>query len=84
MECFTNDVGEVNPTEWNIDGSTARPPRGGLTAKPASANARSRPHGKERPSTIIGKKVNNGKMSFKGADLTISRYIGHLDNGTQQ
>ena len=38
-----------------------------------------------RPKTIIGKKVNEGLVSFKGADLTVNKYVGrvHIDVTTE-
>ena len=36
----------------------------------------------QRTKIVIGKNVSNGLMSFKGADLTISQYIGRVSNGT--
>ena len=33
-------------------------------------------------SVIIGKKVNEGVLSFKGADLTVARYVGRVALGT--
>lgn len=31
---------------------------------------------------VIGKKVNEGVVSWKGADLTVARYVGHVALGT--
>ena len=36
--------------------------------------------GSSKPRTIIGKSVNNGLVSFKGADLTVNKYIGCVHN----
>ena len=33
-------------------------------------------------SVIIGKKVSSGEMSWRGADLTVARYIGRVSLGT--
>ena len=48
-----------------------------------------RQEGKSKPSAkrgansvIIGKKVNTGLLSFKGADLTVARYVGRVALGT--
>ena len=35
-----------------------------------------------RSRTVIGKKVSNGLISLKGADLTVNRYIGRVHNDT--
>ena len=35
-----------------------------------------------RSKTVIGKNVSNGLISFKGADLTINKYIGRVHNET--
>ena len=35
-----------------------------------------------RSRTVIGKKVNDGLISLKGADLTVNRYIGRVHNDT--
>ena len=32
---------------------------------------------------IIGKSVSAGLVSLKGADLTVAKYIGRLDNATE-
>lgn len=34
---------------------------------------------RSRSKTIIGKKVSDGSVSWKGADLTVNRYIGNVD-----
>ena len=41
---------------------------------------KSRPRNASRPRTIIGKSVNDGLMSAKGADLTVNRYVGRWHN----
>ena len=38
--------------------------------------------GGRNSSVVIGKKVNAGVVSWKGADLTIAKYIGHCAVGT--
>ena len=35
-----------------------------------------------RSRTVIGKNVNDGLISLKGADLTINKYIGRVHNET--
>lgn len=54
--------------------------RGKVGQKPSSAGEDKRPSNKrDRNSPIvIGKNVNSGLMSIKGADLTVARYIGRL------
>jgi hypothetical protein len=44
-------------------------------AKTLDVNKR-RPCDASRSKTVIGKKVNNGEISWRGADLTIDRYVG--------
>ena len=51
-----------------------RPPR------PGGKTSESR--GGKSSSIVIGKKVNAGVVSWKGADLTIAKYIGHCAIGT--
>ena len=36
-----------------------------------------------RSSTIIGQNVSAGIISFRGADLTVAKYIGHAEIGTR-
>ena len=46
----------------------------------ASHPRRNRSRSKNDHSTVfIGSKVNAGQMSFKGADLTVDRYLGHVN-----
>ena len=54
--------------------------RGKVGQKPSSAGEDKRPSNKrDRNSPIvIGKNVNSGLMSIKGADLMVARYIGRL------
>ena len=45
-------------------------------------NNKSRQRNFSRPRTIIGKNVNDGLTSVKGADLTVNRYVGRWHNDT--
>ena len=46
-------------------------------------NAAATKKGTKPSSIIIGKNVNAGIVSFKGADLTVARYVGHAELGTE-
>ena len=51
---------------------------GGQQRRIVNLNRESR--GSSKPRTIIGKSVNNGLVSFKGADLTVNKYVGRVHN----
>lgn len=46
-----------------------------------SGNRRERSQSRNRrsPTIYVGNKVTSGQMSFKGADLTVDRYVGRID-----
>ena len=57
-------------------GGSKRQPR------PEERRDKSRQRDFSRPRTIIGKSVNDGLLSVKGADLTVNRYDGRWHNDT--
>jgi hypothetical protein len=67
----------VENVQSNSQDSFKRPRNPTKTAQGERHRSKSRP----RFQTIIGKSVTSGLVSFKGADLTVSRYIGQIDNG---
>ena len=50
--------------------------------RPEERRNKSRQRDFSRPRTIIGKSVNDGLFSVKGADLTVNRYVGRWHNDT--
>ena len=54
--------------------------RGGAAARDSSRQRGSRDASQSK--TIIGKRVSEGLMSVKGADLTVNKYIGRVHNDT--
>ena len=60
--------------------------RGGRNDLPPSMNNRfnNRSRDSSRPKTIIGKNVNNGLTSVKGADLTINKFVSRFHNDTSE
>ena len=58
----------------NLNKNYPRRKEPGKAAKSGGKNSSS--------SVIIGKSVNAGIMSWRGADLTVARYIGHVALGT--
>ena len=63
-------------------GGAGRGGGGGDNQRRRNAQDDSRPS--SRPKTIIGQKVKDGILSFKGADLTINKYIGRVHNDVTQ
>ena len=51
-------------------------------AQPRQSRPRdsSRRRSNSKARTIIGKKVSDGLVSFKGVDQTVTKYIGHVEN----
>ena len=72
----------ANIESWNgvVRQKTRKP-----VANPPSGdkNARQRPPSRKASSIVIGTSVSAGRISLKGADLTVAKYIGYLDNSTQ-
>ena len=50
--------------------------------KVAHNRATNRRHTNKNTSIVIGKNVNSGVVSWRGADLTVARYIGRVAIGT--
>jgi hypothetical protein len=71
-------LGESQPS--NVMGAFKRPrdPRTPNT-HPGSKTGEKRSQSRSR--TFIGKGVSNGRISWKGADMTVNRYIGRVDSG---
>lgn len=63
--------------EWRKQQAGRRPRRNTTN----SAREKSKRRGGNGP-IVIGKKVNEGVVSWKGADLTVARYLGHVAIGT--
>jgi hypothetical protein len=73
-------VDGLKETSWNlvVEGKRSRPAKKG--PNPEARHPQNRSYSKTK--TIIGKNINTGLVSWKGADLTVSRYIGRVANGT--
>ena len=59
--------------------SKIQPQKGRL---PPSTNSDSSARRGKKNAVVIGKKVSGGEMSWRGADLTVPRYIGRVALGT--
>ena len=59
-------------------GNTANPNRARTSSKNRQKSQRKRDS--SRPQIIIGKSVNDGLLSIKGADMTVNRYVGRFHN----
>ena len=59
---------------WSTQGGK----KGNKAIKKNSSNAKKR---SDNAPIVIGKSVNTGVLSWKGADLTVARYIGHVAVG---
>ena len=71
----------ANIESWNgvVRQKTRKP-----VANPPSGDKNARQRPPRKPSSIvIGTSVSAGRISLKGADLTVAKYIGYLDNSTQ-
>ena len=64
--------------KWEDQQNRRRPRRNTTNSTAPDKNKR---RGGSGP-IVIGKKVNEGVVSWKGADLTIARYVGHVALGT--
>ena len=53
---------------------------GGVGQQRRINNLNRESRGSSKTRTIIGKSVNNGLVSFKGADLTVNKYVGRVHN----
>ena len=67
-----SDVGGNSIT----NGRTNRP----AVKKDHQSNPRSSSRARKPNNLVVGKKVNNGLLSLRGADLTVSLYVGQIDN----
>ena len=54
-----------------------RPPNGSRAT--SQVRDRSKSRNRATSTVYVGNKVASGQISFKGADLTVDRYVGHID-----
>ena len=77
---------ETNSTFANEAGNSWQMSRPPLQRPPLKQKNQASPHARKRDASktklIIGKNVSDGLLSINGVDLTISRYIGRIANGT--
>ena len=71
----------VNINSWN--GVVRQKIKTAAPNPSSNKNPRQRPPARKSSTVVIGTSVNAGRISLKGADLTVAKYIGYLDNETQ-
>ena len=66
---------------WNdvVQRKTSKP----VPRSSSDKNPRQRPSSRKPSPVIIGTSVSAGRISLKGADLTVAKYIGYLENSTR-
>lgn len=65
------------------DGFQTVPPRGRTKSTSAEMRQKAKTPLRSRSKIVIGKRVNDGQISWRGADMTVSRYIGNVDMEAQ-